>query len=118
MGQDGDTRQRYAALEAWATDRFGTAAVEYRWSAQDYQSTDGLPFIGRLHGRAERVYTATGFGKWGMTNGTAAGMILADLIQGRPNPWAETFDATRIAPNRVARGVPARNRGRRQALRG
>jgi Rieske Fe-S protein len=33
-----------------------------------------------------------------MSNGTAAAMILTDLFAGRSNPWAEAFDATRIAP--------------------
>jgi nitrite reductase/ring-hydroxylating ferredoxin subunit len=88
----------------------GSASTpEYRWSAQDYKSADGLPFIGRLTAGAERVYVATGFGKWGMTNGTAAAMIIADLIEGRDNPWAETFDATRIAPKQSARAFLREN---------
>src|SRR3546814_14260224 len=43
-----------------------------------------------------RTLVATGFKKWGLTNGTAAAQILADLVAGRDNPWAEVFDATRI----------------------
>ena len=39
---------------------------------------------------------ATGFAKWGMTGGTAAAMILADRILGRPNDWAELFDPNRL----------------------
>lgn len=31
---------------------------------------------------------ATGMGKWGMTNGSAAGLILADIITGQEKPWA------------------------------
>ena len=31
-----------------------------------------------------------------MTNGTAAGMIIADAVAGRENPWATAFDSTRI----------------------
>ncbi len=38
---------------------------------------------------------ATGFAKWGMTNGTLAAMIISDLVEGTANPWAETFDSTR-----------------------
>jgi nitrite reductase/ring-hydroxylating ferredoxin subunit len=44
------------------------------------------------------VLVATGFRKWGMTNGTAAARILADSILGRENVWARAFDATRLAP--------------------
>src|SRR3546814_16699130 len=43
-----------------------------------------------------RTLVATGFKKWGLTNGTAAAQILADLVAGRDNPWAEVFDATRL----------------------
>jgi Rieske Fe-S protein len=38
---------------------------------------------------------ATGYSKWGMTNGTAAAIILADSILGRENPWAPLFDSKR-----------------------
>lgn len=33
-----------------------------------------------------------------MTNGTAAAMLLSDLIAGRENPWARLYDSTRSAP--------------------
>ena len=41
---------------------------------------------------------ATGFGKWGISNGTAAGLALADLALGRDCPWLAVFDATRLKP--------------------
>jgi glycine/D-amino acid oxidase-like deaminating enzyme/nitrite reductase/ring-hydroxylating ferredoxin subunit len=95
-GQDEDTRRRYAALEAWAHARFGAGNVEYRWSTHDNYSTDRIPFVGKLTRRADHVYVATGFGGWGMTNGTVAGMILCDAILGRPNRWADLYDSTRV----------------------
>jgi glycine/D-amino acid oxidase-like deaminating enzyme/nitrite reductase/ring-hydroxylating ferredoxin subunit len=95
-GQEKDSRRRYAALEAWARSRFDVAEVEYRWSTQDNYSADRVPFIGKLTGRADHVYVATGFGGWGMSNGTVAGMILSDAILGRPNAWAQLYDSTRM----------------------
>jgi Rieske Fe-S protein len=97
VGQDDDTTERYRALESWARERFDVERIGYRWSAQDYKTADGIPYIGRLTPTSERTFVATGYGKWGMTNGTVAAMILADLVQGRENPWAATFDSTRIA---------------------
>ena len=94
-GQDADTRERYATLEAWARENFDVARIEHRWSAQDYVPVDGTPFVGQLLPRSN-VLVATGFQKWGMTNGTAAGMMLADLVDGRESPWLGAFDATRI----------------------
>ncbi len=108
VGQDEDTTRRYAALEAWASEHFGTEPVEHRWSAQDYVSADHLPFVGRLPGH-DGAFVATGFGKWGMTNGVASAMILTDLIQGRDNPWAETFDSTRVAPKQSAKKMVSAN---------
>ena len=95
VGADPDTRRRYQALEAWAREHFAVKDVAYRWSAQDHTPVDGIPYAGRLLPRSS-VFVATGFNKWGMTNGTAAAAILADVICGRGNPWAEVFDATRL----------------------
>ena len=36
----------------------------------------------------DRVLMATGFAKWGMTGGTAAALLLADLVLGRANGYA------------------------------
>jgi glycine/D-amino acid oxidase-like deaminating enzyme/nitrite reductase/ring-hydroxylating ferredoxin subunit len=98
-GQESETGRHYAALESWARANFDVSSIEHRWSAQDYLTVDGMPYVGQLKPREERILVATGFRKWGMTNGTAAAEILADQILGRDNPWAAAFDATRVAPS-------------------
>jgi glycine/D-amino acid oxidase-like deaminating enzyme/nitrite reductase/ring-hydroxylating ferredoxin subunit len=110
-GQETDTRRHYAALESWARANFDVEAIDYRWSAQDYLTVDGLPYVGQLTAREERVLVATGFRKWGMTNGTAAAQILTDRILGRDNPWAWAFDATRVAPGASAAAFLQENLG-------
>ena len=50
----------------------------------------------------DRVLTATAFAKWGMTKGTLADEILADAVLGRPNEWAELYDAKRLDVRRSA----------------
>jgi glycine/D-amino acid oxidase-like deaminating enzyme/nitrite reductase/ring-hydroxylating ferredoxin subunit len=99
VGQDEDTRRRYAALEAWAREHYDVRSVAYRWSAQDFMPADGIPYVGPVTSGNDRLFVATGFAKWGMANGTAAGMILSDRLLGRDNPWAETFDSTRSEPS-------------------
>ena len=96
-GQEPEPMQRFADLERYSRERLG-AEPEHRWSAQDYRSSDGLPFIGRLDPRSDRILGATGFRKWGMTNGTAAGVLLADRVLGREHPLASAFDTTRVRP--------------------
>lgn len=86
---------KWGELEAWAREHFDVESSEYRWSAQDYTTVDEIPYVGRSP-RMSRTFVATGFKKWGLTNGTAAAQILTDLIVGRANPWAATFDATRV----------------------
>ena len=62
-------------------------------------STDGVPFVGRLHPGARHVYVATGFNAWGMTNGIAAGQLLAALLSDvEPPEWADIFDPRRLHP--------------------
>ena len=109
VGHDDDTRRRYEVLESWARSTFPVEDVGYRWSAQDYESVDGLPYIGRILPTSHRIWVATGFRKWGMTNGTVAAMILRDLVNGRDNDWAATFDATRLAPGQSLRTLIREN---------
>lgn len=97
-GEEPDTEQRYRNLEGWARERFGVKEFENRWSTQDYFSFDGLPYVGRIGLGSEHVYVATAFGSWGMTNGTAAAMLLSDLIVGRDNRWASLYESTRVVP--------------------
>jgi Rieske Fe-S protein len=88
--------KRYAALEAWARERFPmAAAVRYRWSGQVFETIDGLAFIGRAPGEPDNVYIATGDSGMGMTHGTIAGMLLSDLITGHENAWAALYDPSR-----------------------
>jgi len=93
-----DAGERYRRLEAWARERFPVASLEYRWSTQDALPIDGVPYIGRMSPFSRHVYVATGFRKWGLTNGTVAAMILADEILGEPNPWSTTFNSNRLKP--------------------
>ena len=94
----GDPVERSAALEAWARDRFDVEAVEYRWAAQDAMPADGVPYVGRLSPVTEHLWTASGFKKWGITNGAAAALMLSGAIAGEPPEWLETFDASRFKP--------------------
>jgi glycine/D-amino acid oxidase-like deaminating enzyme/nitrite reductase/ring-hydroxylating ferredoxin subunit len=98
-----DGPERYGRLEAWARERFPVSSIEYRWSTQDAVSVDGVPYIGRLTPFSRNLYVATGFRKWGLSNGTVAGEILADRLLGRRNPWATVFDSNRLKPRASAR---------------
>jgi glycine/D-amino acid oxidase-like deaminating enzyme/nitrite reductase/ring-hydroxylating ferredoxin subunit len=95
VGQEDDTPARYEALEAFLHGMVPGADVRYRWSTQDQFSIDGLPFIGQVGDADSRMYVATGFGGWGLTNGTAAGLVVRDAVLERSNPWQRLFDPNR-----------------------
>ena len=108
-GQGGDTRERYRRLEAWARERFDVRSVDYRWATQDNETPDRVPYIGKLSALSRRLYVATGFGGWGMTNSMVAATLLSDMILGRDNPWAAVFAPSRFTPRSSARPLVAEN---------
>lgn len=84
----------YSRLEAYARQHLNVESIEYRWTGKDSFTDDGLPFIGMTS--QEDIYVATGFGFWGMTNGTAAAMLIADLINGKENEFVDLFNPLRF----------------------
>ena len=71
--------------------------MTHRWSGQVIETPDGLPYIGQS---GEHQYSSTGYAGNGLTFGTLAGLMTADAILGRANPWRELFDPGRKALTR------------------
>ena len=95
-GQANDGEERLHRLESWARQHFPAMhEVEYTWSGQVMESSDGLGFIGRNPGDEPNVYIATGDSGLGMTHGTIAGRLITDLILERDNPWKELYEPSR-----------------------
>ena len=95
-GEHRDTQQEYDILERWTRQHFQVQEIEYQWSAQDYMPLDRVPYVGKVSPGTDRVLVATGFKKWGMSNGTAAAMMLADTVLGKQSPWFPVFDSDRL----------------------
>jgi glycine/D-amino acid oxidase-like deaminating enzyme/nitrite reductase/ring-hydroxylating ferredoxin subunit len=92
-----DNHQKmYERIEAYLKRHYAVANVRYRWSAQHYQSPDGIPYIGYAAKNSKNSYIATGFFADGLVYGTIAGILIADLILKNDNPWAEVYDSTRL----------------------
>jgi glycine/D-amino acid oxidase-like deaminating enzyme/nitrite reductase/ring-hydroxylating ferredoxin subunit len=105
VGEVINTEAQYQKVEDFARERFGIDTFDYRWSTQDMVSFDKLPYIGNLTPTSPDLYVATGFSLWGMTNGTLAGMLLADRILDITNPWINLYDSTRITPFVTPEGI-------------
>jgi glycine/D-amino acid oxidase-like deaminating enzyme/nitrite reductase/ring-hydroxylating ferredoxin subunit len=74
-----DMSVHFENLMQFAEKLAGVREVLAMWSAQDYESPDLLPYIGRISDNTN-IYVASGFRKWGLTNGTLAGDLIAELI--------------------------------------
>ena len=91
-GQSVDTDACYERLERLLTGLVPSVELTHRWSGQVIETMDGLPYIGET---ARRQFVATGFSGNGMTFGTLGGMMAADAVLGRSNPWVDLFDPAR-----------------------
>ena len=94
-GRADDAGERPNRLRGWAQEYLGVTDWRYEWSTQDVFPVDQLPWVGQLAVGQPQVLMASGFSGWGMTNGTAAGLALADRATGRPSRWTTLFDPRR-----------------------
>ncbi|MFC3038870.1 FAD-dependent oxidoreductase [Virgibacillus xinjiangensis] len=95
VGDGTSSEQRYEKLATYAKENFGEEEIVYRWFSHDYISPDRMPFVGLLNPQEDGIYTATGFGKWGLANAAVGGKLLADLVEGKENPYQELFSPQR-----------------------
>ncbi len=82
-------------LEQFALKHYPNSKIVGRWATQDCVTLDGIPYIGQYSKSTPDTFVATGFNKWGMTNAMVASNILTDLIQDKPNRYAEVFSPSR-----------------------
>lgn len=94
-GTQDDGQDRIGRLEQWARARYPTMGrIAYAWSGQVYEPADYVGFIGKSP-EHDQVFVATGDSGQGMTTGGVAGLLLRDLMNDRPNPWAELYEPSR-----------------------
>jgi len=89
-----DMEEHYQNLIAFASDIAGVDEVIAKWSAQDYDTPDQIPYIGRISDDSN-VYVASGFGKWGLSNGTLAGNMISELISTGSCDYEGLYSRTR-----------------------
>lgn len=97
VGRESHTQGLVDDLVRWTREHFPAARPVHFWSAQDYEPASALPYVGKLPLSRHRIYTATGYNKWGMTNAVAAALALSAEILGGQMPWASKLYTTRIA---------------------
>ncbi|MCK6066590.1 MULTISPECIES: FAD-dependent oxidoreductase [Microbacterium] len=120
VGRGGSERERVDELVAWARQHLPVGEETHRWSAQDYQSHNLIPFIGAMPRSLGRVRFATGYGKWGLTNGPAAAQrIAAEILGDQDKPqWMTALGTRMTMPSDLARGVAENAKVGRAAAQG
>jgi glycine/D-amino acid oxidase-like deaminating enzyme/nitrite reductase/ring-hydroxylating ferredoxin subunit len=94
-GRPAEEQAAFTELEAFAREHFGYTGGGWRWSNEDYAPRDGLPYVGWAGASGQSLLVATGFDAWGLSNGAAAGRMLANLCEGGESAWGGSFDASR-----------------------
>lgn len=103
VGHEKSPSSSVQELDQWTKLHYPGAMQTHYWSAQDYSPIDELPYVGPILPGNEKIFVATGFDKWGMTNGTAAALALASRILGGRMDWSEAFDSW--SPHELS-GIP------------
>lgn len=94
--------EHFDLLAVFAERHFKIEQIYNMWSAQDYTTLDKIPYIGPITKEKDNVFVATGYRKWGMTNGTNAALLIYDLILQKETEFADFF-----APYRNPKFDPA-----------
>ena len=103
-GRADSEKERLDDLRAWTRAFYPTSVETHAWSAQDYSPPDGVPFVGPLPRGRGRVYVATGYDKWGMTNAVAAARsISTEILDGSPPEWQKPMRHRVSGPRTAAR---------------
>ena len=103
VGRAQSERKNLDDLRGWATKYFPSAKETHWWSAQDYVPADSVPAVGALPRGGGRIFLATGYSKWGMTNAAAAALQLSSDMLGSPKPWARPVSRRFPGPAALAK---------------
>lgn len=94
---EADSAEKFLELEREVMEQYPAAVIEYRWATHDAMPADKVPLIGQYRPDLSRIFTATGYKGWGMAAAGFTGLLLADLIEEKENPWAQFFSPSRLA---------------------
>lgn len=90
--------KHYRTLADYAERHFAITRITNKWSDMDYLPYDRFPLVGRVYPTSKHMFMATGYMKWGLTNGTAAALMLRDLALGEKNELQAEFESMRSGP--------------------
>lgn len=86
--------KNFKALKEYIDDTFPNLVykIDKKWSGAILEPSDGLALIGEF---SPNKFVACAFSGNGMTYSALTGMLISDLITGRPNPYEKIYDPKR-----------------------
>ncbi len=93
-----NTEKPFMLMEADVRKYFDVDEIAFRWSAQFFEPSDGIPYIGHLPGNPDNMYVATGFSGNGITYGTVSAIVLCQLLTLGESKYQKLFNPGRIKP--------------------
>jgi glycine/D-amino acid oxidase-like deaminating enzyme/nitrite reductase/ring-hydroxylating ferredoxin subunit len=119
VGREESSQRLVDEIADWTRTWWPGVGEPDHWAAQDYESHNRVPFVGRMPRGRGRVWFATGYAKWGLTNGTSAAIRIAHEMLGARRPdWANVIGSRFSMPVDFARGVSENARVGAAAARG
>ena len=104
-GRESSPQAMVDDLRSWTERYFPGAELTHSWSAQDYETPHRVPFVGYLPRGRGRIYLATGYDKWGMTNAVSAALTLVSDILGDSPTWAQALHHRFTMPAAIGSGL-------------
>ncbi len=108
-GQGPNTNLHYKYLIDFSKETYNVIDIPFRWSTQDYTTLDDVPYVGKITSKSPNVYVATGFKKWGMTNGTVSAIMLKDLIVKGESPCSPVYNPSRFEADPMIKNIVTSN---------
>lgn len=106
-GEGDEHADYFGRLRDFGRRHFRLGEFTHAWSAQQYTSADGLPYIGRS--AHDKVLIATGMGADGLTWGTVAGAVIERLVKGDEDALTGLLTPRRFTPVKSAKSFVAEN---------
>jgi len=107
VGREPSPQARAEELTRWTQEHWPGAELTHAWAAQDYSAAHHVPFVGWLPRGRGRIFLATGYDKWGMTNSVAAALTIVADLHGESSQWQRALHQRVTMPRALARGVGA-----------
>ena len=93
-----NTEASFLRLESYIRKYFDVDEILFKWSAEFFDSADGLPYIGHLPGKPGNIFVATGYCGNGIVYSQVAAAVLKSLILNEENAYIDLFDPNRVKP--------------------